>query len=392
MSTQPNFGLFILLCSFALAGCGAPGESDDEHGEEHEERGEEHDEDGEEHATEVSLTGAAITRAGITTGMVSRAPLGGGAGVPAELVADPAYTAHVGTLVSGRVTSASVSVGDRVEAGAVLAIVASADVGASRAAAASARVRRDAARATRDRHAALVESGIGARRTLMEADAALAEAEAELRGVSGGLRVVGGGSGSEVTVTAPITGVIIERHATAGEVVEADVPLFVITDPAHLWVVGYVPELDLAVAREGAPASLSVAAFPGERWSGHIDFVAPALDEATRTLGVRAILDAPETRLRAGLFGRLTIAGDGAEATALVVPASALARVDGEDVVFVPADEERTFRPVPVRLGRRDGEIVEILEGLEEGAPIVTSGAFTLRSELSRSELAEHEH
>lgn len=361
----------------ALASCGAQAEEPEEHEE--------------EHANEVTLAASAIVRAGIAIGAVTRSPIGGGAGVPAELQADPAYTAHVGTLVPGRVTSANVSVGDRVESGEVLAVVASADVGASRAAAASARVRRDAALATRDRHAALVESGIGARRALLEAEAALAEAEADLRGVSGGLRVVGGGSGSEVTVTAPISGIIVERHATPGEVVEADIPLFVITDPARLWVVGHVPELDLGVAREGAPASLSIAAFPGERWSGHIDFVAPALDEATRTLGVRAVLDVVEPRLRAGLFGRLTIAGEGAEPTALVVPSGALARVGGEDVVFVPADEERTYRPVPVRLGRRDGEIVEVIEGLSEGDALVTSGAFTLRSELSRGELAEHE-
>jgi cobalt-zinc-cadmium efflux system membrane fusion protein len=107
---------------------------------------------------------------------------------------------------------------------------------------------------------------------------------------------------------------------------------------------------------------------------------------------VRAVLDVPEPRLRAGLFGRLAIANEDAEPTALVVPAGALARVEGEDVVFAPADEERTFRPVPVRLGRRDGDVVEVLEGLDEGDTIVTSGAFTLRSELSRGELAEHGH
>jgi cobalt-zinc-cadmium efflux system membrane fusion protein len=387
MSTKTTIEGWALVLALGFSGCGPADEGS------HEGEGEEHEgEHGDEHGSEVTLSEVAITRAGITTGAVARAPVGGGAGVPAELQADPAYTAHVGTLVPGRVTRVAVSVGDRVAQGAVLARVASADVGVSRAATAGARVRRDAARAARDRQASLVESGIGARRTLLEAEAELAEAEAELRGLSGGLRVVGGGSGSEITVTAPIAGVVVARHATPGEVVEADAPLFVITDPSHLWIVGYVPELDLAVAREGAPAVLSVAAFPGERWRGHVDFVAPALDEATRTLGVRAVLDVPEPRLRAGLFGRLAIANEDAEPTALVVPAGALARVEGEDVVFAPADEERTFRPVPVRLGRRDGDVVEVLEGLDEGDTIVTSGAFTLRSELSRGELAEHGH
>lgn len=350
-----------------------------------------HDELGDEHPSEVRLTEAAVARVPIALAPVARAPLGGGIGVPAELQPDPGSTAHVAALMSGRITSVDVGVGDVVEAGHVLAVVASGGAGESRAALSAARIRRDAARATRDRQAALVESGIGARRGLIEAEAELAEAEAEIRGLSGSLGVVGRGRGADVRITAPIAGLIVTRHAVAGEVVEAGTPLFVITDPARLWVVGFVPELDLAIAREGAPCTLSVAAFPGERWSGHIDFVAPALDESTRTLGVRAVLDAPDPRLRAGLFGRLAIAGEASEPMALVVPASALARVGGEDVVFAPADEERTFRPVPVRLGRRDGNLVEVLEGLSEGDVVVTSGAFTLRSELSRGELAEHE-
>lgn len=368
------------ILAFILTACGSVDEAE-EHSDEHDE----------EAAAEVTLAEAAIARAGITTALVTRAPIGGGVGVPAELQPDPGSTAHVAALTAGRVIRVDVAVGDRVEYGQGLGMVASGGVGESRAALSAARVRRDAARATRDRQAALVDSGIGARRGLIEAEAALAEAEAEIRGLAGSLGVVGGGGGADVRITAPIAGVVVQRHAVAGEVVEAAAPLFTITDPSRLWVVGFVPELDLAVAREGAPATLSVAAFPGERWSGHIDFVAPALDEATRTLGVRAALEEPDPRLRAGLFGRLAISAEGAEPTALVVPSGALARVGGEDVVFVPTDEARTFRPVPVRLGRRDGDVVEVLEGLAEGDVVVTAGAFTLRSELSRGELAEHE-
>lgn len=369
------------LALFLLLGCGSPEPTTVEG----------HEEEHDEHPSEVSLSEAAIGRAGIEVGAVARAPMGGGTGVPAELQADPAFTAHVAALVASRVTRVDVQVGDRVTAGQTLAILASADVSASRGALAEARVRRDAARAARDRQAQLVEAGIGARRALVEAEADLAAVEAEMRGLSESLRVVGRGGGAEIAITAPVAGVVVDRHATAGEVAEAGTPLFTITDPAHLWVVGHVPELDIAVARVGAPGTLSVAAFPGERWPGHVDFVAPALDEATRTLRIRFVLDAPDDRLRAGLFGRLAIAGEDAGPSALVVPSTALARVGGEDVVFVPADEERTFRPVPVRIGRRDGDAAEVVEGLDEGAPVVVRGAFTLRSELSRGELAEHE-
>ncbi|MBN8613324.1 MAG: efflux RND transporter periplasmic adaptor subunit [Deltaproteobacteria bacterium] len=355
------------------------------------EEAEEHGEHGAEHASEVTLSEEAIARAGIQVGAVTRVTVAGGTAVPAELQADPASTAHVAALVASRVTTVSVRVGDRVTVGQRLAVLASADVGASRAALSEARVRRDAARAARDRQAQLVEAGIGARRSLVEAEANLAAVEAEMRGLGTGLRVVGGGGGATVDITAPVAGVVVSLHASVGEVVEPGSALFVITDPSRLWVVGHVPELDLGIAREGAVGTLSVAAFPGRRWSGHVDFVEPALDEATRTLRIRFLLDQPDVTLRAGLFGQLSLAGERAGPTGLVVPGSALARMDGEDVVFVPADEERTFRSVPVRLGRRDGDVVEVLEGIDENAAVVISGAFTLRSELSRAELAEHE-
>ncbi len=384
--TTKMLASLALTVSTAALGCGG-GES--EAGEE--EGHEEHEEGG--HASEVTLSAEAMERAGITLGSVSRVSIGGGTTIPAEIQADPSSSAHVAALGASRITAVSVQVGDEVRVGQRLAVLASADVGASRGALAEARVRRDAARAARDRQAQLVGAGIGARRSLVEAEASLAAVEAEMRGIGESLRVAGGGAGgASVEVTAPVAGVIVARHATVGEVAEPGEALFIITDPSRLWVVGHVPELDLSIAREGATGTLSVAAFPGHRWSGHVDFVEPALDETTRTLRIRFVLDQPEVTLRAGLFGQLALAGEEAGPTGLVVATSALARVEGEDVVFVPADEERTFRPVPVRLGRRDGDVVEVVEGLDEGAPIVTAGAFTLRSELSRGELAEHGH
>lgn len=373
--------LLVRLAMILVTGCGAPAAAPPEAHDEHEET----------HPSEVTLSEAAITRAGITVGRATRAAIGGGAGVPAELRADPSSTAHVGAPTSGRITRVLVAIGAHVTAGEVLATIASGAAGESRATLAAARARLAASQAARDRQAALVESGVGARRGLVEAEAALAEAQAEVRALSGGLGVVGRGAGTEVRLVAPLPGIVTERHAVVGEVIDAGATLFSITDPTRLWVVGFVPELDLGIAREGAPTTLRVAAFPGARWSGRVDFVAPALDTVTRTLEIHAVLDAPDPRLRAGLFGQLEVAEGTVGETSIVIPTSALARIGGEDVVFVPAEEERTFRSLPVRLGRRDGDVVEVLEGLDERADLVTHGAFTLRSELSRGELAEHE-
>jgi len=78
---------------------------------------------------------------------------------------------------------------------------------------------------------------------------------------------------------------------------------------------------------------------------------------------------------------------------ALVVPAEAVATLDGQNVVFVPGDEPNSFRPQPVALGRRAGGFFEVQAGLTEGARIAASGAFTLKSALRSGDLSEgHAH
>ncbi len=385
MSAHRRLFVTALALGASIAiGCGADARAN--------EHGPDHAEPDEGHPREVRLDPSALARAGIELGAVERSELGGGTLVPAEVEPDPAFTAHVSAIVASRISAVEVRLGDRVRAGQRLAVLASSDVGTSRAALAEARVRRDAAREARDRQAQLVEAGIAARRGLVEAEAQLAAIEAEIRGLSGGLDVIGRGGGASAFMTAPIDGVIVTLHATVGEVVEPGASLFTITDPSHVWVVGHLPELDLALAEVGVAGTLLVPALPGRRWRGHVDFVAPALDPETRTLRLRFHLDEPDPALRAGLFGRVMLAPPSAADAPLVIPSTALARIDGLDVVFVPSDASGlAFRPVPVQLGRRDGELFEVTSGLEEGERVVLRGAFTLRSELARDELAGHE-
>lgn len=381
----------IVIAMAAAVGCGTSSSDDGAEEAGHGEEGE-HGEEG--HAEEVTLTEEAMVRSGIETARIERRVVFGGAWIPAEIQLDPSRTARVAPLVPGRVVSVAVSVGDRVTAGQQLAVIASAEAGQARASQAQAAARVEAARLARDRAAQLFREGIGAERTLIEAESALRQAQAEATGFGGAVRVYGGARarGSEVVLSTPIEGVVVEQRAAVGETTDPDRPTFVISDPSRVWVVGNVPELDVDRVHVGSPATLRLGSYPDASWPVVIEFVAPALDEQSRTLPVRATLDNADGRLRAGMFGRLEVAGGDSQGV-LAVPVGALARVGGEDVVFVPADEPRTFRPVPVRLGQRDAAFIEIAEGLEEGAEVVVNGAFTLRSELQRGELSEgHAH
>jgi multidrug efflux pump subunit AcrA (membrane-fusion protein) len=138
---------------------------------------------------------------------------------------------------------------------------------------------------------------------------------------------------------------------------------------------------------------VSLQAYPGKTWPGQVSYVSHTLDPHTRTLDIRVELDNPDGTLRPGLFGRISLRpqGGGAEPV-MVIPKSAVQRVEGQTLVFVATDELGVFRPTFVTLGARTRDKVEVRDGAVEGDQVVVSGAFTLKSELLRGQLSEGDH
>lgn len=379
------------LAALVATGCSA--EKSESHSEEGAEHGKEAAGHGEQHGNEAHLTQEAIERAGIRVGAAERRALTGGVAIPAEIQFDPSSTAHVGPLVPGRITKVGVALGDRVRKGQLLGAVASSDVSAARSQLEQARARLSAAESTLRRQQQLSTEGIGAQRAVVEAEAEVGQFKAEVEGLRRQLSVFGSGSAGELSLTSPIAGVVVALHGTLGETAKTDEPMFVVTDPTRVWVRGNVPELELSRVQSGAAAVVRLHAFPELSMPGTITYIAPSLDEQTRSLPIRVTLQAPDPRLRSGLFGSIELVGGSADERVVVVPADAVATLDGQTVVFVPADEPNAFRPQPVALGRRAGGFFEVRSGLADGAPVAVSGAFTLKSTLKSGELSEgHEH
>lgn len=345
------------------------------------------------HEAEVHLSKEALARSGIRVAPAERRALTGGAAIPAEVQFEPSSTAHVGPLVPGRITQVSVALGDRVRRGKVLGVVASGDVSTARARLDQVQARLAAAESTLRRQQALSTEGIGARRSLIEAETQVEELRAELEGLRRQLSVFGSGRAGDLALTSPIDGVVVAIHATIGETVTPDAPAFIVTDPTKVWVRGNVPELEIARLHPGSAAIVRLHAFPELTMTGTISYVAPALDERTRSLPVRVTLDAPDPRLRSGLFGSIELTGLHAGERVLVVPTEAVATIDGQVVVFATGDEPGAFVPRPVVLGRRAGGFFEVRSGLDEGTSIAVSGAFTLKSALQAGEISDgHGH
>jgi cobalt-zinc-cadmium efflux system membrane fusion protein len=346
-----------------------------------------------EHENEAHLTSEAAERAGIRVAIAERRALTGGVAIPAEVEFEPSSTAHVVPLAPGRITRVAVALGDRVRRGQELGVVASTDVSTARAKLDQARARLSAAESAERRQQQLSTEGIGARRQLIEAEAQVSELRAEVEGLRRQLSVFGSGRAGELALTSPIDGMVVSLHGTLGETASTDTPMFIVTDPTKVWVRGNVPELEISRVQSGSAAVVRLHAFPDLAMAGTITYVAPALEEQTRSLPVRVSLQSPDARLRSGLFGSIELVGGSVDERVLVVPVDAVATLEGQTVVFVPADEPNSFRPQPIALGRRAGGFIEVRSGLDEGARLAISGAFTLKSTLRSGELSEgHEH
>jgi len=180
-------------------------------------------------------------------------------------------------------------------------------------------------------------------------------------------------------IRAPFDGVVGRRHVSPGDHVRggggtgADGTGLVDVDAvATLKLLFSVPERAIQRMRVGMPVEIDVAPFPGERFSGTVDFVDPAVDPRNRRQLIRARIANAEGRLQPGLSATVHLE-IGYRPDAIVVPESALVYDAGGSFVWRVTDDDTVAR-VPVEVGTRQDGRVEILTGLATGDRIVSAG------------------
>jgi cobalt-zinc-cadmium efflux system membrane fusion protein len=308
---------------------------------------------------------------------------------------DADHLAIVGPLVEGRVTRLAVGVGGRVRRGQIMAEIESADVGEARGAFISAKARLAAAQANLRRERELAEKRISSAREREVAEAQSASEGAAMRAAQERLRAIGftdgdieaiedQAVGGRVAIRAPIDGTVIERLVTLGQAVERAADAFKVADLSRVWILLDLYEKDLSRVRVGQDVVARTEAYPGEVFHGRVAYLAPVIDEATRTAKVRVEIKNEGGKLRIGQLVNAKLVGNSELMTApvLTVPRSAIQRVDGKALVFVKALHGYERRAVET--GISGGELVEVRSGLREGEEIATDGAFLLKSEMLR--------
>ena len=182
-----------------------------------------------------------------------------------------------------------------------------------------------------------------------------------------------------VTLRSPVSGVVVEKPALKGMRFMPGESLYQISDLSSLWLIADIFEQDLGLVAPGQPATVTVNAYPGRRFSGKVGFFYPTITAATRTGKVRIELANPGGLLKPNMYATVELAG-GAARKALAVPDSAV--IDGgvRRVVLVQRAEGR-FEPREVKLGARADDYVEVLEGVREGESVVVSANFLIDAE-----------
>jgi len=183
-----------------------------------------------------------------------------------------------------------------------------------------------------------------------------------------------------VVIVSPITGSIIERHVTDGQFVQADsMPIIAVADVSTVWVLGDVFERDLHLVSAGDEATITTTAYPGEGFTGRVNYVSDAIDPMTRTAKVRVSVPNPRSRLKPEMFASIAL-GVGTSSPALTVPASAVFTENGHSWVYVSTKAGHFARRL-IDVEQDEGGDRRVLNGLRAGDRVVTSGGLLLREE-----------
>lgn len=307
-----------------------------------------------------------------------------------RLTWDESRTVRVYSPLAGRIARLLVEPGAHVRAGDALALVSSPDFGQAQAEQAKAEADFAVADKSLARASELHAQGVIAEKDLQQAQADAARAKAEVDRTRARARLFGGGLAvdQQYVLRAPLAGIAVERSANPGQEVRPDQAqpgspaLYVISDPARLWVQLDIPELALAGIRPGVEFALKVAALPEREFRARIEHVGDFLDPSTRAVRARGSVDNSEHLLKAEMFVVAEMNIDRGESIRL--PAAAALLLGDARYVFVDLGEGR-FERRQITAEESQFGMLRVLQGLSGGERVVTDGALLLQQLLTNA-------
>jgi membrane fusion protein, heavy metal efflux system len=341
---------------------------------------------------EVSVTPALAER--LKFGKPETRDVMGKLQVAAHVDTDARLIAHVGSPVSGRIIKLLVFEGQSVKAGAVLAMLHSTELSDAQVALIKATSQQNLAATSVKRAEQLVEADVIGRAELERRRAELLQASTEAASYRTQLRGLGMTEeqirqvetnrklSADYPVVTPKSGTVLKRDITIGQVVQPADPAFTIADLSTVWIVANVPEEDAGELEKGLAVSVRIPAIPEANITGHLSFVSPIVDPATRTVEVRMDVDNKQGLLKPDQLASMTFVGHANRK--LTVPNAAVVREGNSDYVFVQTSPTR-YVLREVSLGEEENDYRVVLSGVQENEQIVTEGAFHLNNQRKQN-------
>jgi len=306
---------------------------------------------------------------------------------------------------SGQVKRVEKLLGQEVTKGDILAVIHSADLGLAKAQFLEVQARLELATSTFEREKDLHEKKISSEADYLSASSELKAAQAYYAATERRLRLFGldteqinsiknekeNGLFAELILRAPQSGTIIVQNISAGALVDTTQSLYTIADLSNVWVWYDLYEKDLAVLHDQltsgriVTAKVRVKAFEGELFDGVVDLIGSEVDEHTRTVKLRVQVKNQQRKLKPGMFAEAEISIP-LKGNMTAVPSSAVLSDEGKAFVFQHLKEDLWIRR-DVRVGRDQGDMIEVLSGIPQGATIVSRGGFMLKSDILREKM-----
>jgi len=341
---------------------------------------------------EINLTADDLKKAQIRTARVMNRATETTLRVPGIVKPDEYREVHVTPIADGIVRQVPVVLGDHVRSGQPLAVIFSNELAQAETQYLAYLAELDAEHKKLQRTQNLVRLGAASQQEEEEVTAAHAAHEAHVRAALERLKLLGAGErqiaalkeaeqiDSNVTVPAPIDGVVIARTANLGLVVNKAQDLFTVADLSTVWVMASLNEKDFASVQVGSAARITARAYVGRVWNGRVAYIDPQVDPNTRTAQARIEVANPRETLRIQMYVDVDFTLQAAVGTA--VPEAAVQSIGDRQFVFLPIkDNEGSFAMRMVRLGPAANGYYAVLEGLKPNDEVVTEGSFILKAE-----------
>ena len=190
---------------------------------------------------------------------------------------------------------------------------------------------------------------------------------------------------SQYELRATLNGTVIQKHLTTGEAVNKDDGIFLLADLSEVWVNFAIPEKELSKVRLGQKVILKTEA---KTLHAKLSYLSSVIDEKTRTVTGRAVIPNKKGELRAGGYVTVDLIL-GERKVPMAVELDAIQNFRDWSVVFVKYGSQLEARPL--ELGEKDGNKVEVLQGLKAGDQYVAQNSYAVKAEIEKSG-ATHSH